>query len=193
MADWESTARAQADAVRTTTPAQRLAWLHEAIEFARGAGIRPPGNHLADDIAWDMRLEFDGDFDVVRRYGLNHAEEYGGMWIDNERQRLVVGITADVEGHAAALRRRLRHPEHLVLEPVRYSERQLVELRDGIYGQRDELLPLGIIVNGCGIKTDLNRVSVRVSELSDSVTAELYRRFGSDRIILVQGGPSRLV
>jgi hypothetical protein len=41
--DWERHRREQLRRiVRETTPAQRLAWLEEAIEFARRAGALPP-------------------------------------------------------------------------------------------------------------------------------------------------------
>jgi len=38
---WERHRRERLEAILTTTPAQRLAWLEEAIAFARSAGALP--------------------------------------------------------------------------------------------------------------------------------------------------------
>jgi hypothetical protein len=40
-ADWDAHAQRQRDRLGTTTPAQRLAWLEEALEFAASVGAMP--------------------------------------------------------------------------------------------------------------------------------------------------------
>jgi hypothetical protein len=49
-ADWSDIEAAQLDAALSASPARRLAWLEEAIEFARSVGALPKPNEEEENL-----------------------------------------------------------------------------------------------------------------------------------------------
>ena len=63
-----------------------------------------------------------GDFELTAGYGEEHPGAWAGAWFDNEPSvRIVAAFTGDAAQHDAALRRRLRHPDRLVVESRQLS------------------------------------------------------------------------
>jgi hypothetical protein len=193
VSDWEASSRRQARALRDASAYQRLVWLSEAIGFARAAGVRPDVPSVPSDIVWDTQMELDGDIAAIVRYGANHRDDYGGIWLDNTVDRLIVAFTGDLGNHERALRARLRHPERIETRLVVHSEQELLSLQDRIWMERETLAAAGILINSIGISTDLNRLGIHVVEDVAGAQDELDRRYGAGWVTIRGSGLKKLL
>lgn len=116
-------------------------------------------------------VDLSGDVGVVRRYGREHPNTYGDLWVSDGR--LQVGMTADLELHAARLQASVVHPELMDVVRVRWTlahlEEVCAEVEKAVAAHRGLLHSVG-----------LTRQRVQVGLRADgvAVAADLHARFG---------------
>ena len=141
---------------------------------------------------------------VLQTYADDHADTFGGLWIDRSAGSIVLAFTDDPEPHRAAIAELRPSPDDVaVVEPrpeitetttvaesgttvglvqVAHTEAEQMalgeELADSIDGE------LGII--GVGVKTDLNRVTVML-RLADAETRAAVAELGPIDALCVDG------
>src|ERR1041384_6680734 len=177
---WQSSERAQPSAMRQTTPAQRLAWLDEAIEFAKRAGVKP-GRLGRDGHVIAVREAVAADAEALVDLYESVAAE--GRWIGGE-------VPIDRDRHVAGRLERIDDPTAVIL--VAEGDGQIVgELGMTTHGGRAELgmeIADGWRARGVGSALmdaaiawararDLDKIALQVWPHNDAARA-LYRKFG---------------
>jgi hypothetical protein len=116
-----------------------------------------------------------GDLEVVRRYGVEHPDEFVEAIFEREPSvRLVMLMTGDdTESHTATLRALVEHPKQLDVRPAQYSRSQLEVIRQEIHNMatgehRGALRRVGV---GRG------RVLVVVAADQETLARTLHERF----------------
>ncbi|QGG94346.1 hypothetical protein [Actinomarinicola tropica] len=140
---------------------------------------------------------------VLQTYGQEHAESFGGLWIDRSAGSIVLAFTDDPAPHRAAIAELRPSPDDVaVVEPrpeitetttvaesgttvdlvqVAHTEAELLAVSEEVVGSMDEL---GII--GVGVKTDLNRVSIDL-RLADAEIRAAVGELGPIDALCVNG------
>lgn len=108
--------------------------------------VEPGG---ASPLSEAARRWFD-DRDRIDRYCESKPDTYAGKWTEAGTS-LVLAFTDDVEGHLHEIRGLLNDPDQVRVVQVRYSYRELMDLRDrvlSILGTTDGLALWGVDVKG---------------------------------------------
>jgi hypothetical protein len=120
-----------------------------------------------------VQVPLQADGELIERYGADHADEFAGVWFDNEPWvRIVAAFTGNIDAHCAALRDVVAHPERL--EVVQHAS--TVKERERI---RDEIMPLMTPsgpIEELGIGRDHVFVGLRAD--AEDLAAELRGRYG---------------
>lgn len=116
---------------------------------------------------------------VVRSYAAEHPEDYGGLYIDQQRGGAVTVLwTANVEEHATALVDRLAGIGPVVIRHVAHTETALDDLSRRLGSDRDWLAEIPAALQA--IETDViaNRVTMYVSSRNPAVADLIWARYG---------------
>jgi hypothetical protein len=112
-----------------------------------------------------------GDIDAAVAYGAEHADEYASIRYENgPRVRIVIGFTAHVDEHCAALRELLEYPDEfeIILQPA--TEARLDEIMNELVGLAgDRMRSVG---RGAGV------VHLALRADGESVAAEVLAAYG---------------
>ncbi len=76
-----------------------------------------------------------GDIDLVRKYGEAHPDVWVDLWFENEPSARIVTafVGDDVDGHEAALRHLVDHPDQLEVRSNLYSRTYLEGIKNEIH------------------------------------------------------------
>lgn len=125
--------------------------------------IGPDGPELREDIV-----------EALNEYGAEHADEFGGLYVDDQgRGSFVMLFTDRLEEHAAAL---AEIWPRVTVRGVRFSEAALMEVLEGIDLQamaRDGIEPLS-----AGLDTMNNRVTLDLKSDDPTLEAQLELQYG---------------
>ena len=137
-----------------------------------------------DDDDWDEeslrimaeQVELDRDEEVILEYGEAHPEDWAYLRFEDDPVRLVVAFRSNVDAHAAALRRRLEHPDRVEFRQHRWSERELAavasEIEDRLETDGRAGLLRSISFEGAGVI----RIDLRADQ--ERLAAQLHEDYG---------------
>ena len=122
------------------------------------------------------------DLGTVQRYGRENAGVFDGAWVDGDR--LQIGITADLELHAARLTPLLAEPGRVDVVPARWTVVHLADLR----AEAERFVaPHPGMIRSAGV--GIQRVTVDLRADGEAVAAELGARLGGALELTVGGRP----
>jgi hypothetical protein len=127
----------------TPTPVEELPSVTACPNFVEVVETGPvPGDNGAEDgpVAREQQ-RISSDVDLAIAYGADHSDEYASVRYENgPRVRMVIGFTAHIEEHCAALRAILEYPDEfeIIRQPV--TELRLEEIRQAIAARYRELM-----------------------------------------------------
>jgi hypothetical protein len=123
---------------------------------------------------------------IVNRYGADHPEAFGGLWIDQQHGGIVtVVFTRDVELHTRALMAHLGGAGIVAVRTARYSEAELRQLQDRIVADSAWFKSIPAQLRGVGFDPTLNAVKIEVSTANPLITDLIVARFGIPRDAIV--------
>jgi len=161
-----------------------LAWIRQVADDSAAASEFGTPMLPSETAALFARNEL---ADPVRRaldtYG--HADELGGLYIDNAAGGVVVVLwTTDPALHAAAIRSNLPACHPVVFRQVRWAERELRQWQDRIAADVDWMAGIPAIATGIGVDVIGNVVEVDVSSAASDA---------SDRILAHYAAPTGMI
>jgi len=111
------------------------------------------------------------DVDLAARYGADHPDEFTSVRYENgPRVRLVIGFTAHIEEHCAALRAILEYPDEFEIIRQPATQAQLMTMMDDLsarYRERMRTIGLGAGVLDLTLRAD-----------GDAIAAEVLAEYG---------------
>ena len=120
-----------------------------------------------------------GDVDLAVQYGADHPAEFASVRYENgPRVRLVIGFTAHVEEHCAALRAILEFPDEFEIIRQPATEARLEEIQQEII----DLTPGQVLGVGIGAGT----IDVQLRADGEAMAAEIQARYGD--LVSIQVG-----
>lgn len=109
------------------------------------------------------------DLDVANAYCDEHAAESSGVRIDQgPPMRIIACFTDNISRHEQALRKLVEHPDHLVVEQVRFSQSELRQIVEEIQG----------IARFPGVGCGVDHVSVMLGPGQEGLADNLRTRYG---------------
>ena len=129
--------------------------------------------------------------DALADYATKVGEQtpsYAGLRIDAAARQIVVSTTdADPASHAAYLKPGADSGSYrFVLSAISYEK--MLQVRDQIIADRDALMAQGIDVRDGGPDVFTNSIRIGVVNLTATTQSILQRRYGTDRIYVLQSG-----
>jgi hypothetical protein len=83
----------------------------------------------------------DGDVQAAVAYGAEHPDEFASVRYENgPRVRIVIGFTAHIDEHCAALRELLEYPDEFEIIRQPATEAQLEQIQEGLAARYREVL-----------------------------------------------------
>jgi hypothetical protein len=156
----------RADAVWVTTVSA------DAGSILSNVGIRM----TADEVAQLQKQQsFPDDRSALIAYGMRHADQYGGLFIDRATGGTVMLFTADLDRHRDAIAA-LRRGAIIDVRQCTYTEADLMSVMESI--DRNELLAEGIDLMTVGLNTDQNIVVIEAKSNAPDAKARLEARYG---------------
>jgi hypothetical protein len=120
-----------------------------------------------------VQVTLQPDGDVIERYGADHADEFAGVWFDNEPWvRIVAAFTDNIDAHCAALRDLVAHPERLEVVQRDHTVEERQRIRDEIEPLMTPDGPIEELGNGN------DHVSVGLRADAEDLASELWARYG---------------
>jgi hypothetical protein len=124
--------------------------------------IGPDGPELPDEVA------------ALQAYGAEHADEFGGLWVDDQsRGSFVMLFTDHLDAHAAAL---AEIWPRVTVRRARYSEAALMAVLESIDLQ--SMADDGIEPLSAGLDTMNNRVTLALKSDDPTLEARLELQYG---------------
>jgi hypothetical protein len=71
--------------------------------------------------------------EAAKEYGVEHLDEFGGVYLARDPVRVVFLATARLDRHREALRDRVSHPDRVEVRRGRHTERQIRVWLDEVY------------------------------------------------------------
>jgi hypothetical protein len=117
---------------------------------------------------------------VIQRYAAAHADEFAGVYIDQEGGGGAVTTlwTGHLEEHAAAIRSAVRPNARIAFRMATFTHRDLRALQDRIGADWDWMRTLGIAPMGAGIDVIANRLEVDVSSANPGAAEIVMAHYG---------------
>jgi hypothetical protein len=187
--------------------------LEQAVRLRRGYGMRSDlayvravasdpratnteyGVPLYPEEFAETQARFDasqGLVPVLIGYTSRHADEFGGVYVDEGTRTGVVTLwTAHLAEHAAAIRALVGPDARVAFGQVKYAERDLRKLQDEITKdwRAAWLKAIPAEMQGVGVDIHASRVSVEVSSANPDAVAIIEAHFGlGDRIHVTSDG-----
>ncbi len=210
VASWvaspESPASSSAPATHEPLPSDPE--LRHIVELRRSAGLRSDLEWIAavaaDPSATTYLLAIpllpeeeadviarNGEADVVgqavREYATAHAEEFGGLYIDQESGAGVVTLwTGHLAEHEAAIRTMVAPGSRVAFRSVRYSEAYLRSLQDRISSDADWMTALPAQWQSVGVDVINNHTLLTVSSANQDAVALIEDHFDLGDALVVE-------
>lgn len=102
---------------------------------------------------------------------------FGQLWIDDNQRDVHIGLTGDIEGAIEALRDGVPRGITVYFHVVEHTQEELCALRDRIFGDRDQLMRLGIVLMSGGCGNLEHRVGIGMSPLNPESIAFMKARY----------------
>lgn len=115
------------------------------------------------------------DYSALVAYGIRHADQFGGMFIDNAIGHPVMLFTADLERHAAAIAE-LPRGATVDVRQCTYTEAELVAIQEGI--DFNELRAQGIELLSISVDVMHNVVVLEGKSNDPTAKTRLEERYG---------------
>jgi hypothetical protein len=116
---------------------------------------------------------------AVQSYAAQHANEFGGLYIDNSLGGVVTALWTDNVGqHEQAIRSRLDPGTPLVVRQVRWSESDLRRLQRRIGADTDWMADIPARVQGIGVDVISNVTTVDVSSAEPAAVRIILDHYG---------------
>ena len=205
---------ALAEASVESLPSDLPAAIRHAIEMRHGMGLRDDLDYVlqaardpaATSTLFDFPLYpaeeskvFKDQADqaavgeAIRTYAARHPDEFGGYYIDRrDMPGVVVALwTNHLDSHAAAIRSRIGDIELFAVRMVRYTEKELRAIQDRVSAdwRADWIARIPARVEGVGVETIENYVSVEISSANPNAEAVIEAHYGlGDRLRVQSDG-----
>ncbi len=115
---------------------------------------------------------------AVNAYAADKADEFGGVWIDQERHTVVAAWTRNPDLHRLAILAQIRGPGPLEVRLVRYTELELNTLTDRLFADRDWYATIDATPMSGGAFIMDNRVELQISSANPQAPALIAAHFG---------------
>jgi hypothetical protein len=127
---------------------------------------------------------------VVQGYGDAHADEYAGVYFDNENGgRLVARFTGHLADHQHALDALLGAPGRVVLLPAGFTQATLQGIANSVMGNHQKLADQGIVLLSAGVDVIHNNLELEAK--SDDPRAEsILKAYGPPGTVVVHLYPA---
>ena len=144
---------------------------------------------------YQHQADFEAVGQAVQAYGAQHASEFGGVWIDQERHTVVSAWTANAELHRIAILAALGKAGPLEVRVVRYSEAELQALQERISADLDWFGGIDALMTSTSVDVMTNRAEVTLSSANPRATALILERYGvgPDKLRVVSDGTGILL
>lgn len=144
----------------------------DASSILSNLGIRMTPDEVAQ---LERQQSFPDDRSALIAYGMRHADQYGGLFIDIATGGTVMLFTADLDQHRAAIAA-LPRGAIIDVRQATYTEAELMSVMESI--DRNELLAEGIDLMTVGLSTDRNVVVIEAKSNAPDAKARLEARYG---------------
>lgn len=125
----------------------------------------------------------------VQSYGGLHAQEFGGVYIDEASHAGVVSLwTTDLPIHAAAIREWVGPDARVAFLPARYPEYELRRLQDelGRDWRAEWIAEIPAMVTGVGVDIHSSQVVFEISSAEPEAEAIIAAHYGLDDRLRVE-------
>lgn len=126
----------------------------------------------------DRQSDFEQVATAVNAYAVGRGDEFGGVWIDQERHTVVAAWTANAELHRIGILAQLGGFGPLEVRLVAHAEQDLAALQDRIVAERAWLDTIPAAFISSGVMTMENRVTLDVSSANPDAEALIMAHFG---------------
>jgi hypothetical protein len=179
----ETPSPAELDAIRFRTESG----LRADLDFVRAVAANPAASTseysvplLPAEIA-DLNARAanaDAVQEVVKEYTDLHPSDFAGVYIDQKHGGAFTTLwTANLDEHAAAIRRRVRPGASVAFRLVQYTYRDLAALQDRIGNDWDWMRAVAIAPTGVGVDVVANRVELDVSSANPNAQALIFAHY----------------
>lgn len=100
---------------------------------------------------------------VIQHYAAEHADEFGGLYIDQPGHAVVAQWTGRLDVHEAEIRRRSAADAPLRVELITWSERALRTLQDQVVRDWDWFKDIDAAPQGAGVDLAANVMEIEIS------------------------------
>jgi hypothetical protein len=171
--------------------------LRSDLEFVRAVTLDPRASSrefgvplLPEEIA-DLNLRAstaDAVIAVVEAEAAKHSDDYGGLYIDQERGGVVVSLwTANLAEHAAVIRLQLDPRFGAAFRQVRYTEAELNELQERIGTNWEWMLDIPAKMTSSAVDIAGNRIELYISSAIPGASAAVLTHYDAPPgMLLVQ-------
>ncbi|MEI7742451.1 MAG: hypothetical protein WCK58_01740, partial [Chloroflexota bacterium] len=115
---------------------------------------------------------------AVDAYAAGHRDEFGGVWIDQERHTVVAAWTANAELHRLAILASIGAAGPLAARTVRYPEARLRALQDRMTGDRDWLAEIPAVMTMSSVDIMANTAELGISSANPAAAALILAHDG---------------
>ena len=115
---------------------------------------------------------------AVQRYVPGHEDEFGGVWIDQDRHTVVAAWTAHIADHRLGILAQLGAAGPLEVRLVRYPERALRDLQDRIAADWDWMRTIDARATGVGADIEANVTDLEISSANPLAPALILAHYG---------------
>jgi len=116
---------------------------------------------------------------AAQAYGEAHANEFGGVWIVQERHVVVTAWTANPDIHRIGILAQLGKAAPLETTLVRYSEAELRALQDRMTNDRDWLGTIPALMTSSGVEIMSNIAVLTISSANPAAPAMILAHYGA--------------
>jgi hypothetical protein len=117
---------------------------------------------------------------AVTAYAVGHADEFGGVWLDQERHTVVAAWTANAELHRIGILAKLGRFGPLEVRLVAHSEKELTALQERLFADLSWYATIEARALSGGVMTMDNIVELDVSSANPDAPRLIMEHFGAD-------------
>jgi len=134
----------------------------------------------------EQQLHMPDDYSALVAYGIRHADQYGGMYIDQAVSALVMLFTGDIATHQAAIAA-LPRGAGVNVRPCTFTDAELMAVLEDL--DFNELRSQGIDVITARVDTIANVVRVEAKAASAEAGTQLEERYDGKLVATVHPFP----
>lgn len=171
--------------------------LRSDVEFVRAVAADPRASDLEhgvpllpEEIA-DLNQRAssaDAVVAVIEKEAARHRDEYGGLYIDQERGGVVVSLwTKNLAEHAAKIQLSLNPRFRAEFRPARFTEAELNDLQERIGTEWEWMLAIPAKMTSSAVNIISNRIDLYISSAIPGASAAVLDHYGAPPgMLLVQ-------